>query len=166
MNGDSFFNIPPDGNWDSAWNLFWNDQTTLQMLHNNQPFQVFSCWNGAVVFDAMPLFAPAMGKEDQKGVKFRSSTPAECHQGEPKLFCKDLWAAGYGKIAVVPSVNIEYSDDNSRRIKQLKGFVETHVSMEANAEEPKIEWDPNPPENVKCMTTYANQIFVPWNEGL
>ena len=26
MNGDSFFEIPPDGSWDSAWNLFWNDQ--------------------------------------------------------------------------------------------------------------------------------------------
>ena len=25
MNGDSFFDIPLDGSWDSAWNLFWNN---------------------------------------------------------------------------------------------------------------------------------------------
>ena len=25
MMGDSFFNVPDDGNWNSAWNLFWND---------------------------------------------------------------------------------------------------------------------------------------------
>jgi alpha-1,3-mannosyltransferase len=39
-NGDSFFDIPPDGNWNSAWNLFWNDPKSLQKYQAHEPFQV------------------------------------------------------------------------------------------------------------------------------
>ncbi|KAK3896705.1 alpha-1 3-mannosyltransferase, partial [Staphylotrichum tortipilum] len=55
MGGDSFFNIPADGNWDSAWNLFWNDAATQTRFAAKKPFQVFSCWNGGAVFKAAPL---------------------------------------------------------------------------------------------------------------
>ena len=41
MKGESFFNIPPDGNWNSAWNLFWNNADTQQRYHAHLPFQVF-----------------------------------------------------------------------------------------------------------------------------
>ncbi|TVY83528.1 Alpha-1,3-mannosyltransferase CMT1 [Lachnellula suecica] len=118
MNGDTFFNIPPDGNWDSAWNLFWNDQETRYRFDNHIPFQVFSCWNGATAFTAQPFL--------QKMIKFRHAVEGECYQGEPYIFCKEMWHLGYGKIAVVPSVNLEYSDDGARAIKQLRGYVSTH----------------------------------------
>lgn len=55
IQGDSFFEIPPDGNWNSAWNLFWNEPETQLRYLQHQPFQVFSCWNGATAFTARPI---------------------------------------------------------------------------------------------------------------
>ncbi|KAL8808005.1 MAG: hypothetical protein Q9200_004447 [Gallowayella weberi] len=154
MNGDSFFNIPPDGNWNSAWNLFWNNPEASEKLSAGKPFQVFSCWNGAVTFTAKPIV-------EQK-IKFRKSSAQECSQGEPKSFCKDLWMLGYGKIAVVPSVNLEYSDENGKRIKSAKGTVSSYVG--GGDEDDKIDWADKPPEKVKCIPNYENQHWRPWDE--
>ena len=38
MKGDSFFNIPEDGNWNSAWNLFWNDAQAATAYAQHKPF--------------------------------------------------------------------------------------------------------------------------------
>lgn len=155
MNGDTFFNIPPDGNWNSAWNLFWNNPDANQKLHAGKPFQVFSCWNGAVTFTAKPFV-------DHK-ITFRSAYEDECPQGEPKSFCKDMWSLGYGKIAVIPSVNLEYSDEAGKKIKAAKGYVSDFVGGGNNADE-LIEWQSNPPEKVKCIPNYENQHWRPWDE--
>jgi alpha-1,3-mannosyltransferase len=141
MTGDLFFNIPEDGNWDSAWNLFWNDPKAHARWSSSKPFQVFSCWNGITAFNAKPLM--------EKKIKFRSRKEGECFQGEPKLFAKDMWFNGYGKILVVPSVNVGYSDDAARKIKALKGYTSKHVANEGD--DIKIEWQDSPPEQVKCM---------------
>ncbi|KAL9049078.1 MAG: hypothetical protein Q9206_005703 [Seirophora lacunosa] len=154
MNGDSFFNIPPDGSWDSAWNLFWNDPDSKQRLDAGKSLQVFSCWNGAVAFIAKPV--------QEQQIKFRSAVKDECYQGEPKSFCKDLWTLGYGKIAVVPSINLEYSDENARRVKSIKGYVSDFVAEKAVDD--KIEWKSSPPEKVKCMAGWGNQFWRPWDE--
>ncbi|KAL9614057.1 MAG: hypothetical protein Q9167_001411 [Letrouitia subvulpina] len=155
MNGDSFFEIPPDGNWNSAWNLFWNNPDAKQKLNVGKPFQVFSCWNGAVTFTAKPIL-------DQK-IKFRSAAENECPQGEPKSFCKDLWMLGFGKVAVVPSVNLEYSDEGGKKIKAAKGYVSSFVGKEGD-EDDKIEWKREPPEKVKCIPKYDHQHWRPWDE--
>ncbi|KAL8669486.1 MAG: hypothetical protein Q9168_005920 [Polycauliona sp. 1 TL-2023] len=155
MNGDSFFNIPPDGNWNSAWHLFWNNPEASEKLNAGKPFQVFSCWNGAVTFTAKPIV--------QQKLKFRPAAPSECHQGEPKSFCRDLWALGHGKIAVVPSVNLEYSDDAGKRIKSLKGYVSRFT--DGGDEDDKIEWQAKPPEKVKCIPSYDKQTWRPWDEA-
>ena len=154
MNGDSFFNIPPDGNWNSAWNLFWNNPEAKKRLDTGKPFQVFSCWNGAVAFTAKPII--------QQKVKFRSAFEKECGQGEPKSFCKDMWISGYGKIAVVPSVNLEYSDENGKKIKSTKGYVSRFLGNGNNDD--KIEWEKKPPPKVKCIPNYENQHWRPWDE--
>jgi alpha-1,3-mannosyltransferase len=156
MTGDLFFDIPEDGSWDSAWNLFWNDDKARTALHASKPFQVFACWNGVTAFTAKPLL--------DGRIMFRSSVPGECFQGEPKLFAKDMWANGYGKIAVVPSVNVEYSDEAAKKIKTLKGYVSRHVASEGDGG--KIEWELKPPEKVKCMPNYQRQSWVDWNEGI
>jgi len=157
MNGDTFFNIPEDGNWDSAWDLFWNNPTTGHRLSTGKPFQVFSCWNGATAFTAKPL--------RERTIKFRSSYEQECTQGEPVLFCKELWHLGYGKIAVVPSINLEYSDKDARKIKAIKGYVSDWVNIEG--ENPiQIEWETLPPPLIKCMPSNSNQTWVPWDEQL
>lgn len=154
MTGESFFNIPPDGNWNSAWNLFWNDHDAKSRLEAHRPFQVFSCWNGAAVFTAKPIVG--------KTVAFRASREGECFQGEPQLFCKDLWFHGYGKIAVVPSVNLEYSDEKGRQIKEYKGYTSQWVGQGITEEE-EIEWQSAPPEGVKCIPAYDDQYFEAWN---
>lgn len=160
MNGDSFFNIPEDGNWNSAWNLFWNNPEALTRYNSHKPFQVFSCWNGATVFTAKPLL--------EKKINFRSKLRDECFQGEPQLFCKEMWHLGYGKIAVVPAVNLEYSDEAARKIKALKGYVSQWVNKDGDNGDLSmhIEWITNPPALIKCMSTYANQTWLPWDYQL
>ena len=159
MNGDSFFNIPEDGNWNSAWNLFWNNPEAQGRLHSGKPFQVFSCWNGATAFTAMPIL--------ERTIKFRSAYKDECFSGEPQLFCKDMWHSGYGKIAVVPSVNIEYGDEAAKKIKSLKGYVSRWVGAKGtNGLAQKIKWESSPPAQVKCITDYSKQYWVPWDEHL
>ncbi|KAI4114503.1 MAG: hypothetical protein LQ338_007998, partial [Usnochroma carphineum] len=156
MTGDSFFYIPPDGNWGSSRNLFWNDPETKQRFDMGKPFQVFSCWNGAVAFTAKPVV--------ERKIRFRAPLKDECHQGEPTSFCKDLWVLGHGKIAVVPSVNVGYSDESAQRIKSSKGYVSDYVgSGDADDE---IDWKMTPPEKVKCMggPQWENQHFRPWDE--
>ncbi|KAF2469471.1 uncharacterized protein BDR25DRAFT_326269 [Lindgomyces ingoldianus] len=156
MTGDSFFHIPEDGSWDLAWNLFWNDEKSRSRLMNLKPFQVFSCWNGMTAFTAKPLM------EGQ--IKFRDHYPEECFQGEPNLFTKDMWYFGYGKIAVIPSVNVEYSDKAAKKIKALKGYASRHVAKEGD--DARIEWETTPPAKVKCMPDFKRQEFVAWDEGL
>lgn len=156
MNGDTFFNIPEDGNWNSAWNIFWNNPVASQALRSGKPFQVFSCWNGANAFTAKPYL--------ESKIRFRSWYEHECPQGEPKTYCKEMWHLGYGKIAVIPSVNLEYSDEAAKRIKAAKGYVSSWVGRET--ESSRIEWEANPPPTVKCMPSYENQTWPPWNEQL
>ncbi|EEY20744.1 alpha-1,3-mannosyltransferase CMT1 [Verticillium alfalfae VaMs.102] len=155
INGDSFFNIPPNGSWDYAWNLFWNHPQTKARLDSNVPFQAFACWNGATAFTAAPLL---------DGLRFRNVHKGECAQGEPQMFCKDLWHRGFGKIAVVPAVNLEYSDEKAEKLKKLKGFTSDLVRHQTE-EDAKIEWA-GPPEKVKCMEGWQNQFWRPWNETL
>jgi alpha-1,3-mannosyltransferase len=156
MTGDLFFRIPEDGSWDFAWDLFWNDQKSKVRLSASKPFQVFSCWNGVTAFTAKPLM--------DKKIKFRAHREGECFQGEPKLFAKDMWFHGYGKIAVVPSVNVEYSDEAAEKIKALKGYASMHVGNEGD--DVKIGWETAPPEKVKCMPDHQHQSFKAWDEGL
>jgi alpha-1,3-mannosyltransferase len=157
LSGDSFFLIPPDGNWNSAWNLFWNDPKTQERHSAHKPFQVFSCWNGAIAFTAKPLFSQELS--------FRNSLEHECYQGETQLFCKDMWRLGYGKIAAIPSINLEYSDQAATKIKELKGYVSKWVGQDGDDDPTTyIEWEKSPPALVKCMASYANQTWRPWDE--
>lgn len=156
--GDSFFEIPPDGNWNSAWNLFWNAPDTRSRYDDNLPFQVFSCWNGATAIGAAPLL---------DGLRFREThggKDGECAQGEPQIFCKEMWFRGYRKIAVVPIVNLEYSDEKAEQIKHLKGYASDLAR--SPGEDNSINWVLEPPEKVKCMPTWDNQFWRPWNETL
>lgn len=153
MNGETFFRIPPDGSWDSAWNIFWNNPEAHTSLLSGQPFQVFSCWNGAIATTAKPFL--------DSGIRFRAELPDECPQGEPKSLCRDLWVNGYGKIAVVPSVALDYSDEGATKVKAEKGYVSDWVSR--GLEEKTIAWVKDPPEKVKCMPDYANQTWPEWD---
>ncbi|KAK1830483.1 glycosyltransferase [Podospora conica] len=159
MRGDTFFDIPPSGSWDFAWNLFWNDEATRARFRAHRPFQVFSCWNGAVAVGGEAVMAG--------GVRFRGPREdrGECYQGEPQLFCKDLWFGGWGRVAVVPSVNVEYGDEKGKLIKDGKGYTSAWTALEREGEA-RIEWVREPPGEVKCMPTHDNQYWQAWNESL
>ncbi|SPQ19577.1 c1bb981c-17cc-4a4f-9c49-af1ef2a90dfa [Thermothielavioides terrestris] len=157
INGDLFFDVPPATvSWDRAADLFWNEPIARARLERHAPFQVFACWNGAVAFTARPLVE---GKAAFRGAR---ADRGECSQGESQAFCKDLWLNGYGKIMVVPQVNLAYSIEEGRTIKKLKGFASRWAAEEDEAE-PRIEWLP-PPDQVKCMPTFQDQTWRPWNE--
>jgi alpha-1,3-mannosyltransferase len=84
INGDIFFDIPLDGSWARAKELFWNEPETKERFDAKDPFQVFACWNGGVVFTAEPFV--------KKQVEFRGPRLelGECMKGETELVCKDL----------------------------------------------------------------------------
>jgi alpha-1,3-mannosyltransferase len=164
LNGDLFFDIPADtGGWDNATDLFWNEPVARARLAQGVPFQVFACWNGATAFTAAPLV--------KNEVAFRAPVEGECFQGEPQLFCKDMWFKGYGKIMVVPSVNLEYTDALGRKTKEQKGYVEDWVADENggggnSTTALAVPWRLEAPEMVKCMPTFNMQSWMPWNESL
>ena len=158
INGDTFFEIPDNGSWDNALLPFEKDPPIKARLEAHRPFQAFACWNGAVTFTAQPIL-------EQK-VDFRVSKKGECFQGEPQLFCKDMWWQGYGKIAVVPSVNLEYTDEKGRHVKHDKGYASNWTTVEDEGDLPiRIDWA-GPPDMVKCMPSFNRQSWLPWNESL
>ncbi|KAF3806552.1 Alpha-1 3-mannosyltransferase CMT1 [Colletotrichum gloeosporioides] len=162
INGDTFLPIPdrtPKGEqWSDVANMFWNEPYSQDRYLSRKPLQVFACWNGGVAMTGEPFLA--------KKLDFRRSYPGECHTGEPTLLCKDLWNLGHGKIAVVPSVSLAYNIQDGRLIKEERGFANSWVAIEHMGESVKIPWQDQPPEMVKCMPTFRNQFWRPWNEGL
>lgn len=159
VNGDLLFNIPPETvSWSEATNLFWNDPESKSRFDAGKPVQVFACWNGAVAFAAKPVVSGE--------VAFRAAREGtgECYNGEPEIFCKDMWFHGYGKIAMIPYINLVYAPEMGKRVKDEKGFTSQKV-MATASDEGLIEWKP-PPEKVKCMPTFDRQSWHVWNETL
>ena len=154
ISGVSFFEVGLDGDWTKSWDLFWNDPYTQHRHALGQPFQVFACWNGAVAFTAKPFI--------NKTIKLRSRGNKECCQGEPSIMAQEMWYHGYGKIAVVPSVNLAYDHDAAVKLKKQEGYV----SDWADHWDAKIDWQSKPPALVKCMPDWEGQKWVPWDEGL
>ena len=72
-----------------AWNLFWNDAEALRHQEKGQPFQVFACWNGAVVVTAKPLI---------EGLKFRAARGSECFpRGTQRISARSCGTSGIGR---------------------------------------------------------------------
>ncbi|KAK4140755.1 glycosyltransferase [Dichotomopilus funicola] len=162
LQGDLFFPITPEtAGWEHSGELMWSDPVAKGRMERHEPFQVFSCWNGAVVFTAQPLV--------EGRVKFRGARKekGECRQGEVQAFCKDLWWNGFGRIMVVPTVNLEYSVEMGRKVKEERGYVTDLVKGEKKESngEGKMEWM-GPPEKVLCMPRFEEQSWRPWNETL
>lgn len=160
INGDLFFDIPPGtGSFAKASNLFWNEPESKARFEAKRPLQVFACWNGAVAFPARPIAS--------REVEFRAARAelGECHNGEPEIFCKDMWAHGYGRIAVVPYINLEYSTEKGQRIKDERGYTSDTAASKPHSAEDIIDWQ-GPPDKVKCMPTFDNQFWLPWNHTL
>ncbi|KAJ2907332.1 Alpha-1,3-mannosyltransferase [Zalerion maritima] len=186
---------PDDPQWRRQNDLLLSHAKTTERYAGGKPFQVFSCWNGGVAFRMDALFpSPSLsaavasgeevtsggrgssvggggggsgkiGKIESEGLRFRPSGPGECFSGEPQMFCKDLWLRGMGKIAVVPSVNFEYTNEKGKAVKEIKGYVEDWLRLEELGQgSPTIDWLP-PPKTVRCLGIgWRNQDWRPWDE--
>ncbi|KAF6817020.1 alpha-mannosyltransferase cmt1 [Colletotrichum sojae] len=162
INGDTFLPIPdrtPKGEqWSDVANMFWNEPYSQDRYLSRKPLQVFACWNGGVAMTGEPFLS--------RKLDFRRSFKGECYTGEPTLLCKDLWNLGHGRIAVIPSVSLAYNVKDGRQIKEERGFASTWTANEQNGEPVQIAWQDQPPDMVKCMPSFRNQFWRPWNEGL
>lgn len=158
MTGDMFIEIPQSGSFEFKQNLFWNDPATKKRFEAGLPFQVYACWNGGAVFTARPLL--------RHNVTFRASYKDECYMGEPTLFCKDFWAQGFGKIAVIPSVNVGYNNDESRGAKEKFGFASDMIWRAERVEHrnTRIRWKHSPPQLVKCEPDWRHPSWVRWDQ--
>lgn len=162
LSGNTFFDINTEGSWERSESLFPYDSDVEARVRfsYHRPFQVFACWNGGVTFTAKPLL--------NNEINFRRAHDPECFQGEPTLFCKDMWFHGYGRIAAVPSVNFEYTDERGQWVKESRGFVHQWAAVEDQmdgAPPKRIEWK-GPPDLVKCAPTWESQSWKPWAESL
>jgi alpha-1,3-mannosyltransferase len=171
LNGDQFFEIPQSGSWEFADNLFWNHPASKEKWEAKKPFQAFACWNGATAFTAKPILEQKIKFRTVKRGKGKDGKDDECYMGEPTLFCKDMWHEGYGRITVVPSVNVGYDDEESKKVKQTHGrtgeWVEREAEMRGERDrDALIVWEAEPPPVVKCVPTYQRPVWVPWDQGL
>ncbi len=157
MAGGSFFDIPSNGAWAHALDLFWDDERAKARFKKHRPLQVFGCWNGGAVFAASAVVG-------ENALRFRTFSGGEAVQGEPMLFCKDLWMRGLGRIAVVPSVNLAYFVEEGRKVKGLKGYVEELVRGE-DGKANKLDWVAKPPAKIKTWSTYDKQEWREWDES-
>ncbi len=85
--------------------LLPHDPTDRSRMESLLPLQVFSCWNGATIFDAKAFLPP-------HNIRFRQARNDLDGNGEEKnvtdkasecfLTSVDLWKEGMGKILIVP----------------------------------------------------------------
>ncbi|KAJ5071379.1 hypothetical protein M0811_10441 [Anaeramoeba ignava] len=88
LNGESCTGIYP----------YFRDPQAQNALRRNEPFNVYSCWNGVVVFDGKSI-------ED---ILFRKRTANECSASECLLVCRDLWSKNRTDIVLNPNVKVSY----------------------------------------------------------
>ncbi|KAI0028568.1 cryptococcal mannosyltransferase 1-domain-containing protein [Vararia minispora EC-137] len=132
-------------------------------FENHLPLQVFSCWNGATVFDADVFAAP-------DGIRFRMSHADIGEDGRPAAFSDkasecflssvDMWKAGRGKIMVVPKASVSY-DAGHYRVHR-KDYL-----MPPTDGRDKVIWEDKPPAQV-AMQDYGfwwgPERWAPWDE--
>ncbi|CAG9335901.1 unnamed protein product [Blepharisma stoltei] len=93
-----------EGYWFSGNYPFTRHNESQVLIKNNEPFEVYSCWNGIAILNAEPIL--------KQGVKFRprkyDSENCECPQSECLLICTDYRKKGYDKIYINPKVRVSY----------------------------------------------------------
>jgi len=153
------FEMPQNGNWEYSHNLFFSSPPSALRYARRAPIQVFACWNGLTAFDAAPF--------TQAGVRFRTNRHGECNLGEPGHMAKDFWARGYGRLAIVPSVNVAYTEEDVRKVRAEVGTVEAEYAKEHTGAEEEVQWVREPPRIVKCYdpNSWASE-WRAWDEGL
>ncbi|OWZ53013.1 alpha-1,3-mannosyltransferase CMT1 [Cryptococcus neoformans 125.91] len=146
--GDLFYPIDNPW-WSPSSDLFPNSPNSRTAYSNLEPFQVFSSWNALAVLSPKPFLPP-------HNVRFRRGDveKGECAASECTLIATDFWKAGFGKVAVVPSVQLAYERDVAKDIiedlgkqKEQLGWIDGIPPEHLDNE---IEWRIRPPKKVRC----------------
>ncbi|KAL9014929.1 MAG: hypothetical protein Q9173_000434 [Seirophora scorigena] len=117
-------------------------------------------------------------RSQQQNLKLREQEPMKAelppssksgHSSESNLDIKGTqpystepscqWMQEYGRIAVVPSVNLACSDEIGKEIKASKGYVINFVDN--GDEKDEKEWQEKPPEKAKCINGWKDEYWVP-----
>ncbi|KAI8718338.1 hypothetical protein NCS52_00612500 [Fusarium sp. LHS14.1] len=133
---------------------FWKSSKDQARFQEKRPFQVFSCWGGAAAFSASTF--------TRLEQMFRLPVEkAECSQPDTRLFCKDMWSHGRGKIAVIPSVNVARRQYDGFDVKKSIGYTSDLIRGQ-DPKEDRIAWVEEPPKEVVC----SNHRWDAWDAGL
>lgn len=158
MTGNTFFEIPQDMSWAFSRNMFWDEPAAYTKYRQRKPFQVFSCWGGMVVLDALPFL--------NREVEFRRNVEGECYGGEPQTLASDWVKIGRSKVQTVPYVHVAYSDHEGERVKKTREYVHDVVDVkksvgrfEEDEGTERIRWR-EPPPRYRCMPGFNNQWWV------
>lgn len=100
MQGELFY--PIDQAWwapsDRFLDVSPSDKEAYEQL---RPFQAFASWGGMAVLAPTPFLPP-------HNLRFRRGREGECAASECELICRDLWEVGWGRVQVVPSVQVSW----------------------------------------------------------
>ncbi|KAJ5924202.1 hypothetical protein N7466_008389 [Penicillium verhagenii] len=160
--GNTFFEIQPDGSLLGSNEMFFDDQPNKLRFDDFQPLQVYSCWGGMATLNAVSF------AEDVIRFRPAEQTEADCYMSETVLLAKDLFSQGLGKILAVPSVNVAYSDNEATEMKHTRGYVHDHVDSSRSAldEGETVQWQPAPPDMIKCLAHSDQVAWTEWIESI
>lgn len=147
--GDLFY--PIGSNWSPSEDILHDSPQSRAAFETLEPFQVYSAWNGVAVLDPKPFLPPY-------NVRFRRSRRDvdECAASECTLICSDFWKHGFGKIQVVPSVQLAYERDvaiqTEYRMQQERHTLgwQDGVPRSKGRLDRGLQWQREPPAKVRC----------------
>lgn len=161
----------------------FHDLSSSYRFQRHLPVQVQSCWNGIAVLDPAPLYAAPY-------VRFRMARihERECSASECSLLCNDYWAAGYGRIVMVPRVKLAYDakvfdivhpprrnlsairgytrlgglPDDPRTDPQDRSWFGPHDRLFVEEESEELEFQPGPSHGVlfSCFMELPIQFLI------
>jgi len=91
LNGDHFHEHYP----------YVSHPASKEHLRRGEPFEVISCWNGAIVMDGAPFL--------KHGLRVHGNPPGySCYHSECYYVCRDFEMLNYTRIYVNPQVRVAY----------------------------------------------------------
>ncbi len=148
LNGQRFENFDP----------FIRIESDMDSWNRGKAFQVFSCWNGAVVIKA-DIF-------QHENIRFRAGRrPFECTASECELLAKDLWVLGRYKIIIEPKVVVTYNMDHFIKLsKYVRASRLNWVNDTVQTIEHRIHYQNTPPIYTECCALRPKRKYIIWNE--
>lgn len=146
--GDLFYPIRDEW-WSPSEDILESSPHSRSAYETLSPFQAFSSWNALAVLSPTPFLPPF-------NVRFRRSNLKldECAASECTLIASDFWKYGWGRVQVVPSVQLAYShkvaDETARALKRRKAILGWRNGVPPAKHDSRIKWAKDAPQRVRC----------------